>query len=64
MAVSESRVGDVSTTLDRDVSAPSADDLLGGPPAGESGPATTDDLLAEPGGQPAEAPASDDPLAE
>ena len=47
VAVSESSVGDVTTTLDRDVIAPGADDLLGEPEG--SAAATADDLLAEPG---------------
>jgi len=53
MAVNESGSGIVSSTLDREVTAPSAEDLMGGP-------ASTDDPLAEG----AEEPASDDPLAE
>jgi preprotein translocase subunit SecG len=50
MAVSESRVDNVSTTLDREVSTPSSDDLLGEPSgaAPAEGPASPDDLLAEP----------------
>ncbi|MHA7818400.1 MAG: preprotein translocase subunit SecG [Erythrobacter sp.] len=63
LAVSESRIGEVSSTLDRDATAPSADDLLGEGGASEGGAAPTDDLLAEPGAADAE-PASDDPLAE
>ncbi len=54
MAVSESRMGDVSTTLDRDAAAPSApstDDLLGersgGDSEGEAAPANPDDLLGQ-----------------
>ncbi len=61
VAVSESSVGEIASDLDRDVAAPSTDDLLGEP----SGPASPDDLLAESatgGNEPA--PASDDPLAE
>lgn len=53
MAVNESGSGIVSSTLDREVTAPSAEDLMGGP-------AATDDPL----GEGAEEPASDDPLAE
>ena len=66
LAVSESSIGDVTSTLDRDVTAPSADDLLGGPAADtEGGAASTADLLADPGAteEPA-APESDDPLGE
>jgi preprotein translocase subunit SecG len=44
-AVSESRV-EVSSTLDREVVAPGADDLLGGQAGGDAG--SGDDLLAEP----------------
>lgn len=61
VAVGESRVADVSSTLDRDVSAPGADDLLGEPTSDEvplsvpGGAAPADDLLADPGtGAPAE----------
>lgn len=69
IAVSESSVGEISSTLDRDASAPSTEDLLGGP-AGESGAASSDDLLSE--GDSSEAvgeeqptPAvNDDPLSE
>lgn len=62
IAVSGSSADEVTSDLDRNVSAPSADDLLGGPAnegegAGEdSGAASAEDLLGE-------APA-DDPLAE
>ena len=60
MAVSESRMDDITTDLDRSVTAPSADDLLGessGDEAGEgSAAASAEDLLGE--------PASEDPLAE
>lgn len=68
VAVSESSIGEVSSTLDRDVSGPTSDDLLGEPggaaPA-EGGPASADDLLAEPGAAPASAPTTgEDPLAE
>lgn len=55
VAVSESSVGEISSDLDRDVSAPTTDDLLGEPsgaaPADSvqvDGPASADDLLAEP----------------
>ncbi|MEE4200534.1 preprotein translocase subunit SecG [Erythrobacter sp.] len=51
MAVSESRIADVSSTLERDVPAPASDDLLGEPGAAApatGGAATSDDLLAEP----------------
>ncbi|BDI61194.1 preprotein translocase subunit SecG [Qipengyuania nanhaisediminis] len=58
LAVNESRVAEISTTLDRDVAAPAADDLLADP-AAPSGAATADDLLADPADN-----ASDDPLAE
>jgi preprotein translocase subunit SecG len=71
VAVGESRIGEVSTTMDRDVTAPGANDLLG-EPAGNApsagGAASAEDLLADPG---AAAPAaargsqnSDDPLSE
>lgn len=64
LAVSESSIGDVTTTLDRDVSAPSSEDLLGG--SDEGGAATSDDLLGE--GDDATAAAApegdDDPLGE
>lgn len=72
IAVSESSAGDVTTTLDRDASAPSTEDLLGGPSDG-SGAAPSDDLLgegandgaAEDGAtQEPAAPANDDPLGE
>ncbi len=64
MAVSESSV-DISTDLDRDVGAPTADDLLGESSApSDGGAASTDDLLAEPGAAPAEPAAGEDPLAE
>lgn len=46
LAVSESSVSEVSTTLDRDASAPTAEDILGGP-ADEGGAASADDLLGE-----------------
>lgn len=66
MAVSESSVGDISSTLERDVTGPSTEDLLGGPAGGEApaggGAASPDDLLAEPGDS--TEPAGDDPLAE
>ncbi|MEM7778982.1 MAG: preprotein translocase subunit SecG [Pseudomonadota bacterium] len=60
LAVSESSIGDVSSTLDRDVSAPSADDLLG-EPSGAAGSPSTSDLLGEPAGG---EDTSDDLLAE
>lgn len=60
LAVSESSVSEVSSTLDRDVSAPSADDLLG--ETSSDGAADPADLLGEPSED--AAPASDDPLAE
>lgn len=62
LAVSESSIGDVSSTLDRDAGAPTADDVLG-----NSGAADGGDVLAEPSGDeaPAQTPAQgDDPLAE
>jgi len=46
LAVSESSVSEVSTTLDRDASAPTAEDILGGP-ADDGGAASADDLLGE-----------------
>ena len=57
LAVAESGSGSVTSTLDRDVAAPTTDDLLG--------TQTSDDPLGEGTGEaaPAEAP-SDDPLAE
>ncbi len=56
VAVNETSSDGISTTLDRDVGAPSAPDLLGEP-------AETADPLASPsGGEPAQT--SDDPLAE
>ena len=60
LAVSESSIDEVSSTLDRDVSAP---DLLGG---GDSGAAPAGDLLGEGAGAPAgeAAPENDDPLSE
>jgi len=63
LAVSESSVGDVSTTLDRDVGAAGADDLLGEPTgaATDSGAASAEDLLGEADSAPA---TSEDPLAE
>lgn len=52
LAVSQASVGEISSTLDRDVDAPTSQDLLGGPAEGEGaaegGAASTDDLLAEP----------------
>ncbi len=44
MAVAESRSGEISSTLDRDVAAPASDDLLGEPSAGAEG---SDGLLEE-----------------
>lgn len=64
LAVSESSVGEVTSTMERDVTAPSSDDLLGETGATEGGAASADDLLAEPGSGEASEPASDDPLAE
>ena len=67
LAVSESSSGEVSSTLDREVSGPSTEDLLGEPAGGA---ASADDLLAEPGDeQGGAAPATqsepaEDPLAE
>ena len=56
VAVSESRIADVSSTLDRDAG---GDDLLGGPAGGDvplsapgGGAAPVDDLLADPGSSP------------
>ena len=63
LAVGESSTGEISTTLERDVAAPGADDLPGEPDS-DGGAAPAGDLLAEPGET---APASDpaeDPLAE
>jgi len=68
LAVSESSIGEVSSTLDRDATAPSAQDLLGG--AGdEGGAASTGDLLGESGdgedsGAEETTAESDDPLGE
>lgn len=63
LAVSESRTGEVSTTLERDAAAPGSDDLLG-EPSGDDSAAPADDLLAEPGeAAPASEP-GEDPLAE
>ncbi|WP_299192701.1 preprotein translocase subunit SecG [uncultured Erythrobacter sp.] len=57
LAVNESSLDDITSDLDRNVTAPSADDLLGESSDGEgSAAASTEDLLGE--------PASDDPLAE
>ena len=62
LAVSESSIDDVSSTLDRDVAAP---DLLGGGDI-EGGAAPAGDLLGEGAGSPAgdAAPENDDPLGE
>lgn len=46
VAVGESRIGSVTSTLDRDVSMPTADDLLGEPSG--SAAASPADLLGEP----------------
>lgn len=70
LAVSESSVGDVTTTLDRDAQAPAAADLLGEPSGSET--VTSDDLLGEPAAETGDAAAdttsetgaNDDPLAE
>jgi len=66
MAVSESSVGEVSSTLDRDAGAPAPVDLLGEGTTSEGGAASSDDLLGE--GNSAtgtgEAAAGDDPLSE
>lgn len=53
LAVSQSSVGNVTTTLDRDVAAPTSGDLLGVPATGEpeAGAATADDLLGAPAGE-------------
>ena len=62
VAVAESSVAEVTTDLNRDATAPSTDDLLGGPPVGAvdeapaGGAASVDDLLGEPA--PAETPAA------
>ena len=68
LAVSESSSGEISSDLDRNVIAPSADDLLGetsGSSAPAGGAASVDDLLGEaPAGGSGDTPASDDPLAE
>ncbi len=63
LAVSESSIGDVSTTLERDADVP---DLLGGDAASESGAASSDDLLGEgSSGEATQEPApSDDLLSE
>jgi len=68
IAVSESSAGDVTSTLDRDATAPSTEDLLGGP-ADASGAASSGDLLGEDASeegasQELAAPANDDPLSE
>ncbi|MEP0391431.1 MAG: preprotein translocase subunit SecG [Erythrobacter sp.] len=66
LAVSDSSVGDLSSTLDRDASAPTADDLLGDP-AGSGAASPSDDLLSDDSSVDAsEAPATTDadPLAE
>jgi preprotein translocase subunit SecG len=66
LAVSQSQVSEISSTLDRDVPAPSSQDLLGGPAVGDEGAApASDDPLADPAAAPQEAaPANDDPLSE
>ena len=68
LAVSESSSGEISSDLDRNVIAASADDLLGetsGSSAPAGGAASVDDLLGEaPAGDSSDTPASDDPLAE
>ena len=63
LAASESSVDDVTTTMDRNVTAPANDDLLGEPSAG--GAASTEDLLGTPAndGAGSDTPAAD-PLAE
>ena len=61
LAVSESSMGEVTTTLDRDVTAPTADDLMGGPATTDGDAPAGADVL---GGSGDEAPASDDPLGE
>ena len=65
LAVAEARVDDVSTTLERDVPAPSAPDLLGEESsAPEGGAAAASDLLGEPvegADSDAEAPAEETP---
>jgi preprotein translocase subunit SecG len=62
LAVSESSVGEVTTTLDRDAAAP---DLLGGS-GDEGGAASSDDLLGDGdgGAEGATPEPSDDPLGE
>ena len=60
VAVSESSVGEVTSDLDREVSAPTTEDLLGAPAGGdapveEGGAASADDLLGTTA--PAETPA-------
>ena len=55
LAVNESSLGDVSTTLDRDAGAPAPADLLGGGEA-EEGAATADDLLGGPSSDDESAP--------
>ena len=66
LAVSESSIDEVSSTLDRDAGVPGAADLLGEGTSGEGGAALTDDLLGEGSGADAtgEAAPSDDPLSE
>lgn len=60
LAVSETSVGEVTSTLDRDAAAP---DLLGGG-SDEGGAATSDDLLGEGGSEEAAPATDDDPLGE
>ena len=66
MAVSESSVGEVSSTLDRDAAAPAPVDLLGEGTPNEGGAASSEDLLGE--GNSAtgtgETAPDDDPLSE
>lgn len=68
LAVSSSSVSEISSTLDRDAAAPTAEDILGGT-ADEGGAASSDDLLGEDAGSaatdaPAEPTADADPLSE
>ncbi|KEO91494.1 preprotein translocase subunit SecG [Erythrobacter longus] len=68
LAVSSSSVSEISSTLDRDAAAPSAEDILGGA-ADEGGAASSDDLLGEDSGSastdaPATPAADADPLSE
>ena len=66
LAVSESSIDEVTTTLDRDASAPDAVDLLGDGAAADGAAASTEDLLGEEsaGSAPQETAPNDDPLSE